>query len=387
MLALRRWTAPRWSASAATLTVGAVLPCCRSLAEASSHNIFNQSSRMSSSGSGRASGSPHATNPDHDVARHRRLQSEQRLAKALKEMSRLRDLTESVSRGAAQGHRKESQLHEVRTAVQSVALTLTTREFSLASNTELFALLKTCNLANASGASHIAAGCLRVLHDQRLEAMEPKQVASLILFLAKHRRTLPASIVQTTFTTALQKLLQTPNDEGIGRIPLDRSVALLNVLRTSTLAPLGHGHEYLRQLIATLPDHKHELQPWHVAVVCQAICHYRYADREAVNFFIDAVDVCLANLSGFSGRDAAFILDAFASVGYIHTRLFLELGQLAGEKAEELADQDAARLINAFKKTEIDFSALQSSLETAMRMRPHFEHLQGKKHRTGSPRV
>ena len=293
-----------------------------------------------------------------------------------------------VLKGPRHGARREAHLFEIRKAVHNLALSLTTGEFVIAANDELFALLKVCKVANASGATHLAAGALEVLVRQRLVAMNVTEASKLLLFLMANRDHLPASHLTVAVTACVEKVLHAA-DDNIADLTLSRAIALLAALQTSTLIPATHGYEYLRRLMRVLPNRKHEIQPWHVASVCRAVCHYRYADASAVDFFTDAVDVCLKNLDALSPKDAANILDAFATVRYHPTRLFLELGQIAGDHGEELSDADAARVINAFEKTDIDASKLRTSLQASMRMRSAFrveEHSGGRgKGRGGGP--
>jgi hypothetical protein len=301
-------------------------------------------------------------------ARHRRSQARRRLDHALAEAKRLTAQHDRIVKGPRHGSKRETHLHELRKAVHTLALTLTSGEFVIATNDELWDLLKLCKVSNASGATHLASGALQVLIRQRLVAMDTQAATRLLLFLVNNRDNLPASHLAVAVTACVEKVLQA-SDESIAGLSLSRSVALLTALQQSTLIPISHGFEYLRRLMRLIPHRKHEVLPWHVAGVCRAVCHYRYADRVAVEFFADAVDVCLKNLDALSPKDAADILDAFATVGFHPTRLFLELGQLAGDHGEELSDADAARVINAFSKTEIDSSRLRTSLQASMRMR------------------
>jgi hypothetical protein len=302
-----------------------------------------------------------------DVAAQRQSASKDKLRSALVETRRIVDLHDSLQQ---QQHvpRREATLHQLRTSLQTVALRLTPREFALATTKQLFELLKVCRVQNASGAVHVASLALKVLVDERLPAMDAKDTARSVLFLARNRRDLPHSALARAMTASVHKLL-TSDREHIAAIPLDRLVSLLSMMRTTALVPEGHAREFLAQAVDVLPLHKHELRPKHVAAVCQCITYFRYADQACVDFFVEAVDVCLANLVDVSPKDASYVLDAFASVKYTPTRLFLELGQIAGDNAETLDESDVARIVNAFRKTAIDFKGLEESLQGTMRLK------------------
>ena len=258
--------------------------------------------------------------------------------------------------------------HARRKKVQTIALTLSNDEFALASTPELVELLKACQMANASGATHLATGALKVLVRQRLPQMPLADVIRFLTLLGRLRRDLPQSQATSAVEACLDVLFAAPAD-AFEQLPLDRAVGLVKLLRESDMASDAHTAEVLRRVMDALPGRKHQVEPWHVAQVCQAVCRYRYASQASYDFFIDSVDVCLKHKSAFSPRDACFILDAFATVGYTPTRLFLELGQLAGDHAEELSEADTTRVIRAFKRTEIDASGLISSLRASLRLR------------------
>lgn len=262
----------------------------------------------------------------------------------------------------------------VRLAFQTEAMKFRRQHVSATSITTLRTLLRTCTtLGNIAGVAHVASITLSEVV-RRIPEMNAFQLTRLLLVVVDPSRPerrdvagLPARERADMLGAGVRQLLSAP--EALATVPLPKLTMLLSSALADDAVPDGLCYELLQVIMPVANTRKHELGIRQITVLCHSVCRLRYADTSAVDFFVDAADVVARNSLLLNGAQVGFILDAFARVKYFDAKVFLTLGQRAGDLGEELSVSDVARILNAFQASGIDHSPLRRTLESAQRMK------------------
>ena len=123
-----------------------------------------------------------------------------------------------------------------------------------------------------------------------------------------------------------------------------------------------HTHDFVLERV----NHRHMVQ------ICAAISHYHVDSPEALDFIIASAPLCLeaATLGDeLSATDLSHVLLAFAILGFRDASFYIQIGEVVGRKADDLSDDDSARVLTALSLARVPHDSLRGAIESASRMR------------------
>jgi hypothetical protein len=245
---------------------------------------------------------------------------------------------------------------------------------SVAEPEELFFLLRAAKVFGAHS-SHISASAAKYFVSNAA-TLPPKvlvqgleEMAESSWMLSSSDRTSVCGILLTELLSPTAQrpkvlLLEKQEHMTLLRLVLNRIEAIFPLYLGSTLT--------LRTMLRFIEDDRwqNSLSGDEVALICRCILYFHLeADPQIITFFIVAAPILDREAEFLSPHSLSHILSALAAVQYPDAKLFLKLGQLAGEMGDRLHENDAARVLNAFSRTNINCDRLRTALESAMRMK------------------
>jgi hypothetical protein len=298
----------------------------------------------------------------------------------------------------------ELKYQEMLLKLQGALSPLTKHHFSVATVHQLLLLLRGVTACGSFRLGFVASSSLYEICHHRLSSMSGSEIIgalNVVLTLGEDQG-VPAE-QRRTFATLLGDELMSPAHRAewfrdihphsvtkliYSLIPSGRiqQQAERGLPPAQQLLPDTFGYRVLREVLshalvatsgggaeggnAEAPAVLHSsLELSHIVCFVCAVAHYRVPSEIAMQMLVVAAPLLKDGVMELKAYQLSRILMAYARVGYKHPEWFTTVGQRAGDLGEQMSQDDAAQILNAFAIVGIEHTTLRRSLESSMRLK------------------